>query len=336
MSYVLAGIDEAGYGPVLGPLCVGLVVMKAPESDPPGVPDLWKLLKDGVSRNPGRAGKTDRRGRVVIGDSKRLKLSNAVQTVDPLINLERGVLALLRQIAALGDDFSDEALFARLAVEFGVQGWYRRPPTKLPASVTAGEIAIAGAVLERALANAGACVLEMRCHVTCESDFNRVLRETGNKADTTIAAVCEHLRRVWELYGDGSQGRLGVVCDRLGGRSDYTGVLTRAVPGAEIETVEVSPTRSRYVVTKKNRRAGVAFLVEGEDAHMPVAAASMTAKLVRELAMRRFNAHWCDVAKAAAIELRPTAGYSTDGRRWIREAESLIGDVQYEQLVRLA
>ena len=42
---IYAGIDEAGYGPMLGPLCVGssVFVMESHEDDG-RVPDLWKHL----------------------------------------------------------------------------------------------------------------------------------------------------------------------------------------------------------------------------------------------------------------------------------------------------
>ena len=53
---------------------------------------------------------------------------------------------------------------------------------------------------------------------------------------------------------------------------------------------------------------------------MPVALASMTAKYVRELAMAAFNAHWTTLAP----ELRPTAGYPLDARRWRGDAAAAL------------
>jgi hypothetical protein len=52
---------------------------------------------------------------------------------------------------------------------------------------------------------------------------------------------------------------------------------------------------------------------------MPVALASMIAKLTRELAMMRFNRYFA----ARMPELKPTAGYYGDAGRWLRD----IGDV---------
>src|SRR4051812_22848924 len=57
----LIGIDEAGYGPNLGPLVQAAVAARVPD----GCDCLWSLLADAVCRAGDAAG-----GRVVIDDSK--------------------------------------------------------------------------------------------------------------------------------------------------------------------------------------------------------------------------------------------------------------------------
>lgn len=339
MPLVLAGIDEAGYGPTLGPLAVGLSVFRVREwANPETVPNLWKLLSGGVCREPGRGGKHDARGRVAIADSKQLKLSNSVKSTHPLVHLERGVLSFMRVLTGAPLSCDGECL-AALGTALPGHRCYAQSAPRLPIAHEDAEITIAANTLSRALQSAGVEVLAMRCTLVGERDFNAKVREFGNKASTSAGAIADHLRFVWERWGEcASDNKLGVVCDRLGGRSMYGGFLKRAID-SEIEIVEESEMRSRYVMQCKEgkRRAGVSFLVEGESAHMAVALASMIAKYARELAMLRFNRYWSSVyTEFKGADLKPTAGYALDARRWLDDMSTLLSTEDREHLVRIA
>ena len=82
MPWVI-GIDEAGYGPNLGPLVQAAVALYLPDEDPAG----WKTLKP-VARRCGE--KAD--GRLLIDDSKKVN-----QGDNGLAKLEAGVLGALAQ-----------------------------------------------------------------------------------------------------------------------------------------------------------------------------------------------------------------------------------------------
>jgi len=356
--YILAGIDEAGYGPLLGPLCVGLSVFQVPAGESGGPQlDLWQLLEQGVCREPGRGGKPDAKGRIAIADSKQLKLSSTVKTTHPLVHLERGVLAMLlvRGLNRLDDDvgihaqpMTDDWLLAQLEATWPNAPWYRAlDPQTLPLANHEGQLRITAALLRRTLLATNVVPLALCCRVMGEGEFNALARENnGGKAATTGAALREHLRLVWERWGivEGdapiSTGRLGIVCDRQGGRAMYGPFLAWCFPDATVTTVEESDVRSRYVVEQVEggvrRRAGISFLVEAEQAHLPVALASMIAKLVRELAMLRFNRAWNDVARQRAhVELKPTAGYATDGARWLQDARELLTRSERDAVIRI-
>jgi hypothetical protein len=78
-----------------------------------------------------------------------------------------------------------------------------------------------------------------------------------------------------------------------------------------IEPVYESHSESRYEWGSPESRTSVSFRTQGER-FLPTALASMTAKYLRELAMRAFNEFWC----ARVPDLRPTAGYPKDSHRF--------------------
>lgn len=342
MGVVLAGIDEAGYGPMLGPL---VVAMSAFEIDPwePGqpAPDLWDLLSRGVCKKPGKAA----RGRIAFDDSKKLKLANDAAK-HPLTHLELGVLSTLALLDLRPK--SDLELLLALGAELEDHPWYAGEPRPLPTAHSEGEIAIASNTLNVAMAQAGVRPLAIRTKLVCERAFNETVRREGTKAATTALGVGEHLRTVWESWGKPGPSHPRLVCDRQGGRQDYgqflARLLPRVQPGQEPITVTVmeeTPRASRYDIELKDqaapRRLSAVFQPEAESAHLPVALASMTAKYVRELMMARFNAYWSEQAQKVGLEgLKPTAGYTQDARRWLRDASSLLTKADRIAMTRIA
>lgn len=346
MPLTIIGIDEAGYGPLLGPLCVGMAAVRLNDwHEGQGAPDLWEHLSGGVCAKPG-----DRRGRVAIADSKRLKLPTDASR-HPLIHLERGVLSALLAKAGEVHMNSDQALLQTLGARVPDHPWYGGAPAPCPVGQSAESIRIAGNTLARALREGGASIADLRCEVICEHELNEIAARTGSKASATAEAIGRHLRRVWanhegggrEATGDGGEQAVvpRVVIDRQGGRTQYgewlAGLLPESIGAGDVVVLDEAPSHSRYDVLDASgaRRLTVHMQVEAEQACLCVALASMVAKLVRETLMARLNRYWLERARAHGLgEIKPTAGYRQDGWRWLHDMNGVIPAAERRVMVR--
>lgn len=329
---VYVGIDEAGYGPMLGPLCVGMAVLRVGGWTPIesveglGPPDVWKRLGSSVSREPADA----KRGSVIVNDSKRLKGASASK---PLYHLERGVLSVL---AAQGSAVStDEQLLAALGARFPDEAWYAGDALACPVNAVAGEIRLSANALRAACANACVELLSVRVRIVGEREFNDGCERWGSKGAVNLSAAGELVREAWERWGAagaGVEGGMRIVMDRHGGRVRYADFFRRAT-GCEVVPLEECAAYSRYSVRDggaSDRRMTALLTPEADGRHFPVALASMAAKLVREAAMARINRHF----GSRLAGLKPTAGYVQDARRWLAEAGGVITPDERLAMVR--
>lgn len=319
---VYAGIDEAGYGPLFGPLVVGCAAVALPEARDGRVPDLWALLDRAVCRERQHSA-----GRLAVNDSKKL---HNPQSRRPLAHLERAVLAF----AALADQRPADvghwldALGETAHRDLGAMPWYQpcdqRPWQRLPVEHTAGQLAIDANVLAAAAERADLRVLGLRAAVTFEQPFNRMVAATRSKAAVAFAAVARHLAALWREHVRAGRD-VRVVVDRQSGRMRYRELLAQALPEAHLRVLEETPQRSTYelspaVPDAAPRSAGgmtVRFQVEAEAAHLPVALASMLSKYTRELLMARFQ----DWFGCRLPRVPPTAGYGSDAKRFWQQIE---------------
>ncbi len=213
---VVAGIDEAGYGPRLGPLVSSAAAFRLPGEDA-GPGDLWKALSECVAK-PGRGV----RGRLAVGDSK------ALYSRGDISKLERSLLAFF---AASGLNAADPGeLCAGLLSDacresLAAHPWYADRGERLPlAAPQDDEMA---ARLESCCAESGVEVLSVASRLLAEGEFNRRVGRLGNKASVLLELVAELLAGLRVAAGDDS---LAVYVDRLGGRTAYRPLLAAAFP----------------------------------------------------------------------------------------------------------
>ncbi|MCE2967563.1 MAG: hypothetical protein ACK5WB_03645 [Phycisphaerales bacterium] len=338
MALTIVGMDEAGFGPMIGPLTVGMAAFRVHDWSPDSpAPDFWSLLAPAVTRSPSDARK------IPIEDSKRLKLPNDSKR-HPLTHLLRGVLSTL---SATGlSPTSDSDLLAALGCAIEPHPWYEGEPVALP--VDLDRLKIDANLLARAMADARVELLELSVFVVGETRFNQVVRDEGSKARATALGLSSHMSTVWSRWADmttpGHETR--VILDRQGGRTDYANYLANLIPQSHASTLTVnvdheSPQRARYTLRgttpDSEARALVALVQpEAESSYLPVALASMAAKVVRELLMARMNRYWIARASLAGLSVKPTAGYVQDARRWLDDLKSVIPARDRKEMVRRA
>lgn len=315
---IVLGIDEAGYGPMLGPLVVSGVAFSAPDSDRP--PDFWKLLSTSVCRKT-----SSRDVRLAIDDSKKL--------YNPKIGiaaLERAALTVLRTF-----DQRPDSLRAMIS-DIGTSGlnldaypWYRGFDLDLPVTVDEQTIALSANAIRRDMQAAGISLQAVRLAIILEGDFNRKVSQTHNKS-VVLADAALRLAAVAASQRD--RKSLRVLIDRHGGRRHYRDTLMTFFSPRRLRIVEESDARSAYELTDGLGCWTIEFLVKGDQQCMPIALASIYSKYLRELLMMGLNRFFRDLKP----ELKATAGYYTDAKRFLADVEPLISSrgLNRQMLVR--
>jgi len=310
---LVVGTDEAGYGPNLGPLVVAATAWRV-EAGPAEAEGVIAAAAEAAAE----AG-------AVWGDSKRIYRGGGFAA------LERGAL-IGAALAADGLPGSWDELSAALRMARGGDAAApesgRLTAGRLPVEADAEACRRLADAAAEALAARGVALVGVRCRVVQPADFNRQLDSGLNKSDILSQVTLELAAA---LAADRGDGPAVVWCDRHGGRRRYAGLLTRHFGSPLVRVVAETAAASQYEIPAAGCR--VEFTVGGED-RTPVALASMTAKYVRELAMRAFNAHWATLAP----QIAPTAGYPVDAARWRREAAPVVvaAGIPWDRLWRRA
>ena len=299
------GLDEAGFGPLLGPLCTGAASLSL-EFDPgEGPPDLWSQLAPVVGTSP-------RTCDIPVTDSKKLKSSSKL----PLRNLLAGLVPFV-EIATNTEITNDEDLLRAIGVDD--LGPFESESVNLERldGLDQGQRSLRRAKLNRIASENGIQIELVRAKATHPRCLNELFDALGNKSSANTTLLFGLLREVlsMDMHREGPR----VVVDRQGGLMRYQPLLSSKFHGGTISTVAETPEISRYRIEREQKILHIGFETQADARHLPVALASMAAKTVRELLMNRLNTFFAQKQPG----LKPTAGYVQDGRRWVAE----IGDL---------
>ncbi len=294
----LVGIDEAGYGPNLGPFVMTAVTCQVPKKIASTC--LWETLSAAV-----RKGCHEDDDRILIDDSK------VVYSVERgLQALERGMLATLwhaqrrKTLAHLL-----EQACPKDCAELRFEPWFTGQ-TALP---TDEEEIDSSPLAERFRAcclSAGVAAWQVQSSVICAARFNRLLDHHGSKG--AILAHSLACLLAWTLDSVPDQDELIFAIDKHGGRNSYAAQIQSALPDSMVVAHRESAAASVYEVLGRGRKITLTFQPRADQEHLCVSLASMASKYLRELLMREFNLFWLEHLPG----LKATAGYPGDAARF--------------------
>ncbi len=315
---ILAGIDEAGYGPILGPLVVSCSAFSVPESLLGA--DLWSVLKKSIAPSRRHLG-----GRLLIADSKKA-YSRALGTSQ----LERTTLGALRCLGT--EPASYDQVLSYLCPEclsrLEDYPWHRNN-NGCSISSAAADIRIASDVFMDDMASSGIKLLSLRSFCLDVAHYNKLVSNVKNKASVLFSTTSGLIQNLLESF---PKENLQIIVDRQGGRSHYRRNLQRMFGGLELSIISENNNTSTYELKGDSRTMRVHFVTKADDRFLPVALASMVSKYVREILVANINRYFLGFDSS----LKPTAGYWKDGQRFIADVKTIIPHAKYDhnQLIR--
>jgi ribonuclease HII len=315
---ILAGIDEAGFGPILGPLVVSSSAFSLPNHFLTA--DLWQILRNSVGNM-----RKHLAGRLLIVDSKK-----AYSKQKGIKHLQRTILACLQCLGKKPTTLTELLmLLSPDSIERLNDYPWHRDIADYRISVDAADMAIALSVLKEDLASNGIELLELRSRCLDVAYYNKMVGSVKNKASVLFTAVSQLIKNAFDNFaGD----YLQVVIDRQGGRVRYRRSLQRMFPDMELKILKEDQMSSSYELNNKGRQMRLHFVVGADQRFLPVALASMVSKYIRELLIDNMNRYFTDLLP----DLRPTAGYWKDGLRFIEDLKKNTPRITFDsnQLIR--
>ncbi|MDG3003771.1 hypothetical protein [Paludisphaera mucosa] len=310
------GIDEAGYGPNLGPLVMTAVVVESCDLGDGADPldrEPPRRLWDDLAATVCRAGRPS--DRFQVDDSKAILKGGRGR--EPL---HATCLALLD---AAGHELHPNpaefvaSLTKRDPAEAEIDRWRTAedPPTPWAAADLVERLCGRLACRPFAPPSGAWRVAEVLVEVVGPERFNAGLDRHASKAGVHFEAFERLLKAVWERAEDGRPAR--VRGDKHGGRHYYLEPLLAAFPGTWIDRGVEGPELSEYTIRAPGRSVNLRLTPRADADDALVALASIVSKSVRECWMDVFNAFWTRRVPG----LKPSAGYPIDASRFRRDVE---------------
>ncbi|QDV29578.1 Hypothetical protein Spb1_14900 [Planctopirus ephydatiae] len=335
------GLDEAGLGPNLGPLVITATVWETPLAWWPSttqtqIPQslnaasntLWESQSSAITQTTSRD-----ETRLHIADSKAVYstsrgLDSLAASVNGLLHVwHAGTDSPCKNLPAnIGElvDLVEQSSPSKHQTSEIIEPWF----AGLKAISLPGQQLTP--VQENAISNwLNVCreaqieLTAIHSRVVMTPEFNRRVKSTGNKSTAVSEVAFELMQQaVQQVLAIDPDAPILLLSDQHGGRKNYEALLVNYFPDAWWKTLPATG-EGRYYLAENI----FASFAPRSESYLPVAAASLVCKYLRECYMHAFNRWWLQQLP----KIKPTQGYPQDARRFRAEIDEYCQKHQLEE-----
>lgn len=285
----VVGIDEAGYGPNLGPFVMAGVMAK------------WKGEGDWVEafKSLTRSARKKQDAKPLVDDSKKAYAKEGLE------GLEKTVASFFNTNDTLGEWLKEKSVFG--ITDLSNETWFNpQEGTFLPGI----ESASFHATNTLNFIEGGFESFDCRFFILPALAFNAVVEKEDNKG-AVLSKGMINIFRHFETNFSQNDSIYGFV-DKHGGKNNYAATLQNILNKGLILAGQEGVSESNYKSLGADQNWNFKILPKADVEYPMVGLASMLAKWMRERLMKQFNAYWAEQIPGIV----PTAGYPGDAPRF--------------------
>jgi len=297
----VVGMDEAGYGPNLGPFVMAGVMAK------------WKGEGDWVEafKILSRSAKKKPDSKPLVDDSKKAYAKEGLE------GLEKTVASFFKTKETLGAWLNEKSVFG--TTDLAQETWFKPEENTFLPGIDSD---VLHSMNSLNFAEAGFESFDCRFFILPSLAFNEVVEKEDNKG-AVLSKGMINIFRHFESNFSQNDSIYGYV-DKHGGKNNYSATLQNILNKGLILAGQEGLSESNYKSLGADQNWNFKILPKADVNYPMVGLASMLAKWMRERLMKQFNAYWSELVPG----IIPTAGYPGDAPRFyelIKEKASALG-----------